>query len=64
MPYTVPQDLLGLPACSVPVGFDADGLPVAVQVTGPFGREDLVIEGAKVVEQASRVVGVWPPVAR
>ena len=35
LPYTVPQDLAGLPAAAVPVGFDELGLPVGVQLTGP-----------------------------
>jgi aspartyl-tRNA(Asn)/glutamyl-tRNA(Gln) amidotransferase subunit A len=35
MPYTVPQDLLGLPACTVRAGFDELGIPIGVQFTGP-----------------------------
>ena len=46
LPYTVPQDLAGLPACAVPIGF-ADGLPVAAQVTGPAGSEGRVLAFAE-----------------
>jgi len=35
MPYTVLQDLLGLPACTVRAGFDELGIPVGVQFTAP-----------------------------
>jgi aspartyl-tRNA(Asn)/glutamyl-tRNA(Gln) amidotransferase subunit A len=35
MPYTVPQDLFGLPACTVRAGFDELGIPVGVQFTAP-----------------------------
>jgi aspartyl-tRNA(Asn)/glutamyl-tRNA(Gln) amidotransferase subunit A len=35
MSYTVPQDLTGLPACTVRAGFDALGIPVGIQLTRP-----------------------------
>jgi aspartyl-tRNA(Asn)/glutamyl-tRNA(Gln) amidotransferase subunit A len=47
LPYTVPQDLAGLPACAVPVGFDDDGLPVGVQLTGPPLSEGRVLAAAE-----------------
>jgi aspartyl-tRNA(Asn)/glutamyl-tRNA(Gln) amidotransferase subunit A len=37
--YTAAQDVAGLPACAVPVGLDDDGLPVGVQITGPWWAE-------------------------
>ena len=37
MPFTTPQDLCGLPACSLRAGFDADGIPIGVQFSGPPG---------------------------
>lgn len=41
MAYTVPQNVTGLPTVAVPVAFDGDGLPIAVQVTGARWREDV-----------------------
>jgi aspartyl-tRNA(Asn)/glutamyl-tRNA(Gln) amidotransferase subunit A len=52
LPYTVPQDLLGLPACAVPAGRDASGLPVGVQLWGPRGSDGLVLELAAALESA------------
>jgi aspartyl-tRNA(Asn)/glutamyl-tRNA(Gln) amidotransferase subunit A len=46
LPYTVPQDLAGLPSCAVPAGFDDLGLPVGVQLTGPPWSEGRVLSAA------------------
>jgi aspartyl-tRNA(Asn)/glutamyl-tRNA(Gln) amidotransferase subunit A len=51
LPYTVPQDMAGLPACAVPVGSDELGLPVGVQVTGPPGSERRVLAAADALFQ-------------
>ena len=51
--YTVPQDLAGLPTCAVPVGFDDDGLPVGVQLTGPPRGEGRVLAAAEALYAAT-----------
>jgi amidase len=43
----------GLPAMSVPAGFDADGLPVGLQLVGPDGSDDLLMAVAAVYEEAN-----------
>ncbi|MFW5472759.1 amidase [Knoellia sp. CPCC 206450] len=43
----------GLPAMSVPAGFDADGLPVGLQLVGPDGSDDLLLAVAAVYEEAN-----------
>ena len=53
LPYTVPQDLAGLPTCAVPVGFDDDGLPVGVQLTGPPRTEGRVLAAAETLYAAT-----------
>jgi aspartyl-tRNA(Asn)/glutamyl-tRNA(Gln) amidotransferase subunit A len=61
MPYTVPQDLVGLPACAVRAGFDDAGLPVAVQFTGAVGADDLVLDVAAALHAATAdIQDHWP----
>jgi len=47
MPYTTPQDLVGLPACAVRAGFDALGIPVGVQLTAAPWGEGAVLRAAQ-----------------
>jgi aspartyl-tRNA(Asn)/glutamyl-tRNA(Gln) amidotransferase subunit A len=62
MPYTTPQDLAGLPTCAVRAGFDADGLPVGVQFTGPPWAEARVLRAAQAFYEATDAVQrVRPP---
>jgi amidase len=51
---------LGFPVLSIPVGHDASGLPVSVQVVAEPGREDLLFRLGRVLEQ---LYGGWqvPP---
>jgi aspartyl-tRNA(Asn)/glutamyl-tRNA(Gln) amidotransferase subunit A len=48
MPYTVPQNVAGLPSITVPVALDADGLPIGVQLTGrPWSEPFLISVGVE-----------------
>ena len=61
MSYTVPQDLTGLPACTVRAGFDELGVPTAVQFTGPAWSEWRVLAAAQALYDATAdVQGRWP----
>ena len=51
LPFTCPQDLAGLPACAVPAGRDAGGLPVGVQISGPPGADQRVLAAARAVSE-------------
>jgi aspartyl-tRNA(Asn)/glutamyl-tRNA(Gln) amidotransferase subunit A len=63
LPFTAPQDLLGLPACAVRAGFDGDGLPIAVQITGPRGADELVLSVAQTLyDETAPVQAVTPGV--
>lgn len=46
---TVSANLAGIPAVSVPIGNDAEGLPIGLQIMGPFFTEKLILQlGAEV----------------
>lgn len=47
---TVPQNLVGCPAISIPCGF-VEGLPVGMQITAPPLREDVLFRAAYALEQ-------------
>ncbi|SEF90960.1 amidase [Nonomuraea solani] len=61
-PFTVPFNVSGHPAISLPLGQGDDGLPVGVQIVAPYGREDLLFQVAAHLEEAmpwrDRVPGV------
>jgi aspartyl-tRNA(Asn)/glutamyl-tRNA(Gln) amidotransferase subunit A len=50
---TIPVNLAGLPGLSLPCGFDAQGLPIGLQIIGNVLREDLVIQTAYAYEQST-----------
>ena len=50
-PFTWPINLAGLPAMTVPVGFDGDGLPIGLQIVASWLREDLILHIAAVIEK-------------
>jgi aspartyl-tRNA(Asn)/glutamyl-tRNA(Gln) amidotransferase subunit A len=51
--FTVPADLAGLPAISVPAGLSADGLPLGLQVIGRAFDEATVLRVGDVLERAA-----------
>jgi aspartyl-tRNA(Asn)/glutamyl-tRNA(Gln) amidotransferase subunit A len=51
--FTVPAPLAGLPALSIPCGFDAAGLPVGLQLMGKHFSEGLLLGAAHRYQQAT-----------
>jgi aspartyl-tRNA(Asn)/glutamyl-tRNA(Gln) amidotransferase subunit A len=51
--YTIPFDLLGVPAISIPCGFSDDGFPVGLQLVGRAFDEVTVLTAAYAYEQAT-----------
>jgi aspartyl-tRNA(Asn)/glutamyl-tRNA(Gln) amidotransferase subunit A len=61
MTYTVPQDLVGVPACAVRAGFDRNGVPVGVQLTGmPWSDEQTLLFADAFFATTESVQGTWP----
>jgi aspartyl-tRNA(Asn)/glutamyl-tRNA(Gln) amidotransferase subunit B len=54
---TIPSNLAGHPAISVPFGTGDDGLPIGVQLLGPALSEGTMLKVAAVVEAAAPVAG-------
>jgi Asp-tRNA(Asn)/Glu-tRNA(Gln) amidotransferase A subunit family amidase len=55
-------NLTGIPAISVPVG-SSEGLPIALQLQGAWGRDGLLLDAAEAIERANgrRWVEATPP---
>lgn len=51
-PYTYPFNITGQPAISIPCGFDPAGMPVGLQVIGPWGHDERVLGFAESCERA------------
>ena len=51
--FTIPAPLAGLPALSIPCGFDAGGLPVGLQLMGKHFSEGLLLGAAHRYQQAT-----------
>ncbi|MBE9178416.1 Asp-tRNA(Asn)/Glu-tRNA(Gln) amidotransferase subunit GatA [Oculatella sp. LEGE 06141] len=58
---TIPANLAGLPAISLPCGFDDKGLPIGIQMIANVLREDLLFEAAYAYEQATSWHHQKPP---
>ena len=50
---TIPSNLAGHPAMSVPFGFGADGMPVGIQILAPAMAEREMFQAAKILESES-----------
>jgi aspartyl-tRNA(Asn)/glutamyl-tRNA(Gln) amidotransferase subunit A len=56
--FTVPLNVIGYPAISIPCGLDNDGLPIGIQIIGKPGQ-DLVL--LRIAQRAEETLGVMPP---
>ena len=52
VPFTPPWNMSGQPAISLPLHWNADGLPIGVQLVAAYGREDVLIRVAAQLEAA------------
>jgi amidase len=63
VPFNGVWNHLGNPAAAVPAGFDADGLPLSVQLVGPLGADATLVSLAHQLEVARPWAGARPPVS-
>jgi aspartyl-tRNA(Asn)/glutamyl-tRNA(Gln) amidotransferase subunit A len=50
-PFSYPFNLTQQPACTIPCGLTADGLPIGLQFVGPMFGDALVLRAARAFEQ-------------
>lgn len=62
IPFTPPFNITGQPAISLPLHWNAAGLPIGVQLVGAYGREDLLLQVSAQLEQALPWAQRRPPV--
>jgi aspartyl-tRNA(Asn)/glutamyl-tRNA(Gln) amidotransferase subunit A len=51
--YTISINLAGLPALSLPCGFDQDGMPIGMQIIGKHFDESTILRAAHAYEQGA-----------
>lgn len=61
---TVPANLAGIPALTLPVGFDENGLPIGLQIMGNHFAEGTMLQAAYVLEQELAVWKHHPVISR
>ncbi len=59
-PYTHPFNLTGHPAITLPCGMASDGLPVGLQIIGPWHAEEQLLRAAALFEAARPWAGRRP----
>ena len=57
---TVPVNLAGLPAISIPCGFDTKGLPIGMQLIGNVLEENRILNAANICEIDAQVIKKRP----
>jgi amidase len=61
-PFCGPYNMSGLPAISLPLHWNDEGLPIGVQLGAAYGREDLILRVAAQLERARPWSHRRPPV--
>ena len=59
-PWTIPFNMTGHPAVSIPCGFGIDGLPIGLQLVGRFRGDAELLRVCALFEAAQNSLGRWP----
>jgi aspartyl-tRNA(Asn)/glutamyl-tRNA(Gln) amidotransferase subunit A len=59
-PWTMPFNMTGHPAVSVPCGFASDGLPIGIQLVGRFRGDVELLRVSALFEASQDLLGRWP----
>jgi aspartyl-tRNA(Asn)/glutamyl-tRNA(Gln) amidotransferase subunit A len=59
-PWTMPFNMTGHPAVSIPCGFGVDGLPIGLQLAGRFRGDAELLRVCALFEAAQNSLGRWP----
>jgi len=59
-PYTLPFNITGHPAMTVPCGFGTDGLPIGLQIVGGLHDEAMLLRVGALYEASERWTARWP----
>jgi amidase len=62
VPFTAQYNVTGQPGISLPLYWNADGLPIGTQLVAAHGREDVLLRAAAQLEQARPWADRRPPV--
>jgi aspartyl-tRNA(Asn)/glutamyl-tRNA(Gln) amidotransferase subunit A len=59
-PWTMPFNMTGHPAISMPCGFGRDGLPIGIQLVGRFRADAELLRVSALFEASQDLLGQWP----
>jgi aspartyl-tRNA(Asn)/glutamyl-tRNA(Gln) amidotransferase subunit A len=59
-PWTMPFNMTGHPAISLPCGFGRDGLPIGLQLVGRFRADAELLRVSALFEASSDLLSRWP----